>query len=152
MAMREAGMDRARFEMLAEAYGADLRRWPAVERDAAALFASAEPEIARAILAEADDLDHLLFAAPSVVPSTALRQAVLAAAPKARPDPRGLAFWLSGAGFAAAAVAGVIVGTSAASLAVRDARTEAVLAEVLPGETMEILPLNLSRAAQPEAA
>jgi hypothetical protein len=145
-------MDRARFEALAEAYGADRRRWPSAERATAEAFAVAEPEVARAILAEADDLDHLLFAAPSATPSAALRQAVLAGAPRARSARRGLGFWLSGAGMAAAAAAGVIVGTSAASAAVGAARTEAVLAEILPDEAVEILPLDLSRAPEPETA
>jgi len=151
MAMKEAGMDSIRFEALAEAYGADRRRWPAAERDAAEVFVSAHAEVARAILAQADVLDDLLFAAPAAVPSEALRRAVLAAAPKARPERPGLLFWLSGAGMATAAVVGVIVGTSAAAALV-DSRTEALLAEVLPDQTLDILPLNLSLAPQPEAA
>ena len=145
-------MDRARFEAMAQAYGADPRRWPASERDAAQAFASTHAEIARAIVSEAEDLDHLLFAAPAVTPSAALRQAVLASAPKARPARRGFSFWMSGAGLAAAAAAGIIVGTSATSAAVGDMRTDAVLAEVLPDETLEILPLDLSQALPPETA
>ena len=39
---KEIAMDLARFETLADAYGADFRRWPAAERPAAeALLASA---------------------------------------------------------------------------------------------------------------
>ena len=81
MTVEEIGMNQSRFEALAEAYGADLRRWPAAERGAADTFRALHPEISRTILQRADDLDHLLAAAPVVAPSAALRQAVRERAP-----------------------------------------------------------------------
>jgi hypothetical protein len=131
-------MDAERFETLAMAYGGDLRRWPEADRDAAEAFRAAAPEAARAILCEADDLDAALHEWRPPVVSAALRDRVLASAPRAKmmagPAPRGLGFWLSGAGFAAAAVAGVIVGVAASSAAVSNARADEVLAATLSND------------------
>ena len=53
-------MTHERFEILAHAYGGDIARWPAAERDAAALLMAAEPEFARIVLADAGELDAAL--------------------------------------------------------------------------------------------
>lgn len=131
-------MDVERFETLALAYGGDLRRWPESDRDAAEAFRLRSPEAARAVLGAAGDLDVVLHAwSPPVVPA-GLRERVLASAPapKARPAaaPRGFRYWLSGAGFAAVAVAGVIVGVIASSAAVSNERADAVLSATLSNE------------------
>ena len=106
-------MTHERFEFLAEAYGGDIARWPAADRDAAALLMAREPDFARTALAQAASLDAALDGwAPAQV-SHALREAVIAAAPRART--RSMLqgwFWRTGvgAGLAAACAAGLIVG------------------------------------------
>jgi len=135
-------MDRARFEALAQAYGADLRRWPAAERASADDFIVADPQAARAALAGAESLDDLLYASPSPAPSPELRASVLAGAPKPRRTEPRFGFWLSGASLAAAGVAGVMVGVSMAGGMVADARVDAMLADLLIPEATEVLPLG----------
>jgi hypothetical protein len=128
-------MNAERFSQLVEAYGADARRWPVAEREAAAAFRLARPDEAARLLAEADALDALLDAAPHPVVSYALRERVLAAAAGAglkahRPlfgfRPGRLA-WLSGGAFAAAACAGIIAGQTLTSHLTADAQADAVL-------------------------
>jgi ferric-dicitrate binding protein FerR (iron transport regulator) len=143
--MKEAAMGVERFSALAEIYGADLRRWPADERPAAEALMAAAPEATRDCLADADRLDALLGASRNPLPSPALRSSILAGAPK--PRRRGffaLGFWLSGAGLAAAGVAGVLLGVAASSAALRDIQADAVLAEVMPGESVDLPPISQS--------
>lgn len=107
-----AELSRERFEALAEAYGADVSRWPQEIREDAALLMGAEPQWTGAVLARAGALDAALDAWRAAPASRAVTEAILATAPRMRP-PRWLG-WLSpaalGAGLAAACVAGVIVG------------------------------------------
>ncbi len=104
-----------RFKHLTEAYGADVARWPKAERaDAAALMAD-EPTILREALSEANQLDEALdlWRPPEV--RSALREAVVAAAPKRRRR-TGWSGWLAplglGAGLAGACAAGVLFGAA----------------------------------------
>ncbi len=132
-------MDIKRFEELAEAYGGDIARWPTAEQTGGRAYLAADPDAARAALARAADLDEALDAWRVPHPSMALRDTVLAAAPRARParaagSPMGLWLWLSGAGFAAAAVAGVIVGIAASDAAFYDMRADTVLSAAPPAE------------------
>lgn len=117
-----------RLEALAEAYGADLRRWPASERAFGESLVAADPA-ARAALERAAALDALLDASPAVRPSAALAARVLAAAPKRR-TARGhldrIVLFL-GAGWAAAACAGVVAGVGLTGHYTADARADAVL-------------------------
>lgn len=123
-----------RFIALVSAYGADIRRWPEGERAAAQAFAAAQPETARVALAEADAIDALLHAAPRPQVSAALRDRVLASAAdaglKARKHGR---LWLDrlaltlGAGWAAAACAGVAAGVIMTAHLTADAQADAVL-------------------------
>lgn len=111
-------MDETRFQTLADAWGADLRRWPETDRAAAEAFRAAQPARAAALLTEAGALDHLLGQAPSAQASPELRARVIAAATTAGLKPRRPLFtrpfaWLSGAGWAAACAAGAIVGLQA---------------------------------------
>jgi hypothetical protein len=120
-----------RFEHLADAYGGDLRRWPEAEREAGRALASADPRAA-GLLAQADRLDVLLDAAPRPAVSHALRERVIAAAAGAGLKPRrgrtpGLLAWLSGAGWAAAACAGVVFGISLTAHMTADVQADAVL-------------------------
>lgn len=132
-------MKRDRFEHLAETWGGDLRRWPEGERAAAERLLDATPDL-RAVLADAAGLDALLNASPTPWPSQALRDRVLAAGPKPTRFPV-LAGWAGrlspagwsrsgvafGAGWAAAACAGVMAGTILTQTLAADVQAEAVL-------------------------
>lgn len=128
-------MNRERFEQLAQAYGGAIARWPASERDGAALLMAAEPDFARAVLAEADRLDAALDAFALTPASRALREAIVAAAPQARPRRLGIGWLLPaglGAGLAAVLAAGIMVGAqlSEASGGAGDAAASASLADL----------------------
>ncbi len=84
-----------------------------------------------------DRLDELLDAWRVAPPSADLRDAVMAGAPRPRSAGFRLPFagarlWLAGAGLAAG-VAGLSCGVAFASVAVRDARDEALVAAAAPG-------------------
>ena len=117
-----------RLKALAEAYGADLRRWPASERPFAESLIATDPA-ARAALDEAAALDVLLDASPRSTPSAALAARILAAAPKAREARAhlGRIFWFLGAGWAAAACAGVVAGVGLTTHLTADEQADAVL-------------------------
>ena len=116
-----------RLQALAEAYGGDLRRWPADQRAFAESLVAADPA-ARVLLDEAAALDALLDASPSVAPSADLTARVLRAAPGARAKSRPRrAVWFLGAGWAAAACAGVVAGVGLTTHLTADARADAVL-------------------------
>ena len=116
-----------RFEHRADAYGGDLRRWPADQRAFAESLVAADPA-ARVLLDEAAALDALLDASPSVAPSADLTARVLRAAPGARAKSRPRrAVWFLGAGWAAAACAGVVAGVGLTRQMSADARADAVL-------------------------
>lgn len=127
-------MTAERFIALVAAYGADVRRWPESERAAAQAFVAAQPEVARAALAEADAVDALLHASPAPQISAALRDRIIASAAdaglKARKHGR---LWLDrlaltlGAGWAAAACAGVAAGVIMTAHLTADAQADAVL-------------------------
>ena len=141
-------MTSERFLALVAAYGADARRWPEAERAAGLAFAAAEPETTRPALAEADAADALLHASRAVHPSMALRDRVIASAAeaglKARREGRR---WLDrlaltlGAGWAAAACAGIVAGVMMTSYLTADAQAEAVLyqASLLGVDDAEVL-------------
>jgi hypothetical protein len=106
-------LKKQRFEQLAEAYGGDMARWPARLRYEAALLAASEPEFARAVLSREARLDAALDDLPRVAARSALFEAIVAAAPPLR-QRRRWSFWLApaglGAGLAAVATAGVLLG------------------------------------------
>lgn len=124
-------MNRDRLIELADAHGADLRRWPQGERDAARALLEADPT-ARRVLEQAAALDDLLAAAPRPVVTAALRDRVIASATEAGLRARarfhiGRLLWWSGAGWAAAACAGVVFGVGLTTHVTADAQVEAVL-------------------------
>ena len=102
-------MERERFDAIVAAYGADPKRWPEAEREAALQLMHAE-----AIdLADARALDALLdLTAPTPAPSDLLTHRILRAAPKSPFRPARL-----GWAVAATALIGALVGYSAGSLA-----------------------------------
>ena len=141
-------MTSERFLALVAAYGADARRWPEPERAAARAFAAADPAVAGPALAEADAADALLHASRVAHPSMALRDRVIASAAgaglKARREGRR---WLDrlalalGAGWAAAACAGIVAGVMMTTWLTADAQAEAVLyqASLLGVDDAEVL-------------
>ena len=113
-------MDRARFEVLLDAYGADFRRWPERERSDGEAFARAHPQEIAALVSAADVLDRVLDATKETQgPSAALTARVLATAPNSAPSStqRRASFAAAGWALAACALLGVIVGYGAGTLA-----------------------------------
>lgn len=141
-------MNLERFEHLADAYGADLRRWPEAEREAARRLLAADPRAGR-VLDAADVLDAFLDKAPRPAPSYALRERVIADAAGARLGRgRGLwgpFAWMSGAGWAAAACAGVAFGMVLTSQMTAEVRADTVLyqASLTAPDDAEILAAGL---------
>src|SRR5678816_4403938 len=72
-----------RFHALLEACGADLRRWPEAERDAARDLLATGPRSLRAACAEAALLDRDLDAHQVAAPEPALIERIARAAPSA---------------------------------------------------------------------
>ena len=121
-----------RLKSLIEAYGADKRRWPEHERDAAEAASQNRAEI-DALLFEADQIDAALHASPHPVVSTALRDRVIASALAAGLSPQKarvvwdrLMLWF-GAGWAAAACAGVLAGAVLTVHLTADDQADAIL-------------------------
>ncbi|RSB46277.1 MULTISPECIES: hypothetical protein [Brevundimonas] len=143
-------MNLERFEYLADAYGADLRRWPEAEREAARLLMAADPR-AGVVLTESDLVDAFLDAAPRQAPSHALRERVIADAAGARLGQRrrglGPLAWMSGAGWAAAACAGVAFGMVLTGQMTAETRADTVLyqASLTAPDDAEILAAGLGR-------
>lgn len=112
-----APMTPERFAALAATYGADLRRWPAAEREAARRLEASGEEAARRALSEAADLDHLLAAWVLPRPSHALHRSICASAPVPAEGRTPARFWWPGLGLAGAGLAGALAGASAIALA-----------------------------------
>jgi hypothetical protein len=141
-------MTSERFLALVAAYGADARRWPAADRAAAERFAADDPARFAPAVAEADATDALLHASCVAPPSMALRDRVIASAAeaglKARREGRR---WVDrlvltlGAGWAAAACAGIVAGVMMTSYLTADAQADAVLyqASLLGVDDAEVL-------------
>lgn len=131
--MTRKGMDIVRFGELADAFGGDFRHWPETERDAARAWAAAHPLEAERALFDSLQTDFALDASPRPVVSMDLRDRVLASAAtaglKARAAWPGLRklLWIGGAGWAAAACAGVVFGTTLTSHLATQAQAEAVV-------------------------
>lgn len=138
-------MNAERFETLTSAYGADLRRWPAGERDSALTFMAADKARAERILFEARQVDAALEASPTPQVSHALRDAILAAAPPPRTERKpffDFSRWaVAGAALACACVVGVMAGAGAVQRITADAQADALIADVadLPVDEQEIL-------------
>jgi len=116
--MTTGKMTLERLRAVIESYGTSPPRWPAAEREAAAALL-AESAAARVLVTEAASLDELLDAAPAIAPTPAMRAAILAAAPRAKPRPGDgwraligeLGGWrLAGAVLAASLVLGIVSG------------------------------------------
>lgn len=137
--MKPERMDETRFGELAEAFGGDVRHWPESERDAARAWIDAHPVAAERALFDARQTDAALYASPNPDVSMALRDRVLASAAtaglKARsawPSLRKL-LWIGGAGWAAAACAGVVFGANLGGHLAVQAQADAVLDQAMLG-------------------
>ncbi|MBN8552287.1 MAG: hypothetical protein J0L52_05275 [Caulobacterales bacterium] len=96
-----------RFKQIMDAYGADPTRWPEAERaEAEALLATSSD--ARQMRDEAELLDAWLDAATTPDVSELTSRRIL----KQAPGSTRMLSWGSGAGWAAAAAAGVVLGLS----------------------------------------
>ncbi len=132
-------MTEKRFADMAQAWGGDLRRWPEAEREAARAWAQANAGAAERALFDARQTDAALEASPRPAVSTALRDRVIASAStaglKARAAWPGLRklLWIGGAGWAAAACAGVVFGTNLGGQIAADTQAFAVLDQALAG-------------------
>lgn len=124
-------MNRERFEILAEAYGSEITRWPANVRAAAVELAASDAAWTSRVLDEAAMLDGVL-AAPRVTVPADLIGRVLAAAPSRRVF-AGWPRWLAPAGLAAACAAGTILGAQVPRIAATD-NGDAVVAAVADDE------------------
>jgi anti-sigma-K factor RskA len=76
-------MTQERLRAVIESYGTSAARWPEAERAAAAALLAASAE-ARTLVTEAAPLDELLDAVPAITPTSAMRAAILAGAPRAK--------------------------------------------------------------------
>jgi hypothetical protein len=126
-------MDAERFKILAAAYGGDPRRWPLEARQAALAFMDSDMARAERMLFEARQIDAALDASPAPQVSHALRDAVLASAPPARPQ-RARLFdfrrWAAAAAaLACACVVGVAVGAGAVQRVTADVQADAIIAD-----------------------
>jgi hypothetical protein len=113
-------MSPERFSHLADAYGADLRRWPANERAAAqALLAGGNPEALEA-LQLARRLDTLLDSHHVAAPTPDLVRRIRASASLAMPPSFWTRYsgWFSRAGFIGVGLAGIAAGMLVVSLGV----------------------------------
>lgn len=138
-------MSETRFRDLAEAFGSDLAKWPAADRDAARALLSERPDL-EAVLNEWVDLDAAL--------AGFLNEAELPIVPVAEPsvafDLRGLfsalwpfgGLWQPAAGLVAASAAGFIVGISFTDLPADTATVYddqlMIVERALGAETLEI--------------
>lgn len=133
--MNATPMTQDRLAQLAAAWGAEPRRWPAPEREAARAWIAAHPAAADRVLFAARQMDAALNTSRGPAVSAALRERVIASAASAGlvarsvwPGLRRL-LWLGGAGWAAAACAGVILGTTLSGQRDLERQIEAVLEE-----------------------
>jgi hypothetical protein len=111
-----------RFRVLLDSCGADLRRWPAAERDAARALLASDPAALRAAHAEAALLDRDLDAHEVAAPAAALIDRIAgaaAAAGRTRSWWRVEPFWPR-AGWALTGVAGAVAGALVVSVALGD--------------------------------
>ncbi|WP_339470786.1 MULTISPECIES: hypothetical protein [unclassified Pseudomonas] len=107
-----------RFAYLADAYGADLKRWPLAEQGAAqALLESAHPS-ARAALEEAGWLDAQLNSYQLALTDPALARQIRQFAPRRRSFWSRYANWLSPVGLVGVSIAGIVTGMLVASMSV----------------------------------
>ena len=128
-----------RFKYLAQTYGANLKRWPEAEQAEAEQLCQHSPVWARALLDEAADLDEALDLYRVEAPSAALRERLLALAPRPQRSlwSRLVGEWRGwGMGLAAAGVAGLMAGIGSVSLMMADQSTDVTVASAFDGQSV----------------
>jgi hypothetical protein len=111
-------MTSERFAELVEIYGAEPRRWPQAQRQAAIAFTEDHPEETATILETARNLDEALDRYVVLGPSTKLIWRIMASAPSIRAAARRARLWRQGASFAAVGLAGALAGALAIAVLV----------------------------------
>lgn len=139
-----------RFAHLADAYGADLQRWPAQEQGSArALLDSGHPS-ARAAMDEAGWLDTQLDSYHVVLAGPELARQIRQSAPQPKSFWARYAGWLSPAGVVGVGIAGIVTGMLVASMSVP---LPMLSSEVLPsvfdqGDAEVVFTVNAEEAEQ----
>lgn len=110
--MSDEPMSVERFRTLADAYGADIGRWPAAEREAGRKLLAGGDAACAAIIEEAAAIDDMLIAYRVPQPTRALSQIVIASAPVMAPPWSRTQMWWSGVGLATACLAGALAGAA----------------------------------------
>ncbi|MGF6374796.1 hypothetical protein [Paraburkholderia sp. MM5482-R1] len=103
-----------RFHQIVAAYGADARRWPEREREAAQAWARAHRDEADAALSDAASLDAWLAADELEPPNLELQRRIIDRAPSRRSAARWRLWW-SGAAVAGVGLLGGVAGAFAVS-------------------------------------
>ena len=107
-----------RFAYLADAYGADLQRWPAAEHKAALRLLERGDAALLHVLQQAQQLDNLLDSYQLAPLDPALGRRIVASADMAKPTSflSRYADWLSRVGFVGVGLAGIATGILVVSL------------------------------------
>ncbi|NBF06840.1 hypothetical protein GV819_31695 [Pseudomonas sp. Fl5BN2] len=142
-----------RFVHLADAYGADLRRWPASERNAAQTLLGTGNALALEALQQARWLDGQLDSYQVAGPSPALAQRIIAgAASRHSPGPsfwRRYAGWLASLGWVGVGLSGVAAGMLAVTLSLPLSNSAEALPSVFDQSDAEfVLSINAEEAEQ----
>ena len=139
-----------RFAYLADAYGADLQRWPVAERGAAQELLDSANASAREALNQAGWLDAELDSHQLALTDPALARQIRQSVPRRASFWSRYAAWLSPAGLVGVGIAGVVTGMLVASMSVP---LPMVSAEVLPsvfdqGDAQVIFTVNAEESEQ----
>jgi hypothetical protein len=139
-----------RFAYLADAYGADLQRWPAADQGSAQILLDTGNGQARAALAQADWLDRQLDSHQLAVADPALARQIRQSASTRRSFWSRYANWLSPAGLIGVGIAGIVTGMLVASMSVP---LPMLSADVLPsvfdqGDAQVVFTVNAEEAEQ----
>lgn len=132
-------MTEARIKALAEAFGADLSRWPEAEREAARVLRFVDPQAFDTLLDDARGLDGLLDTWKSPGPAETLRHRVVAQAAGTVRTARRRSLVLTlggGASLAAACLAGVLVAPRLLALPEPAPEVAAISADMETGEVL----------------
>lgn len=143
-------MTSERFAYLADAYGADLQRWPLAERGAAQALLDGGSASAREALDQASWLDAQLDSHQLAFTDPALARQIRQSASRRTSFWSRYAAWLSPAGLVGVGIAGVVTGMLVASISVP---LPMVSAEVLPsvfdqGDAQVIFTVNAEESEQ----
>jgi hypothetical protein len=140
-----------RFAQLADTYGADLKRWPQAEREAARRVSESGNPIARSALQRAAWLDRQLDSHRVALPDPRLTRDVVASAfLTARPSFWSrYGEWLSSLGFVGVGLAGIATGMLVVSLSLPLSGSPDLLPSVFDhAEAEQILGLDAEEVDQ----